>query len=451
MATEVGKLSLRDTLRFQWHVGVLAALWGLAAPNRFFVERLVRWNTGARTARFLADLRQKYRSSYLRLWFPWSATLLVMDPQGIDAVLASSDNAADPDLKRRTLSQFVPDSLVVSSGTAWRERRTFNESALQFGERLHRDADAFVAIIDAEVARFAAESRAELGFADFEHLAERIAHQVLMGRDVVDLEMTALLAKVVKRSNGYALPRAAAAFSAFYRLLDAHLARHGAAIARGAPAAPCLMGDAAALVAGGHCGASASVSTQVGFWCFVIKDALEINVPRTLALIAAHSEVYRNAQQDVDAMPAFDAKSAAGLAYLEGCLREQLRLWTPVPLLLRRVVADFELPGGVALRAGEKIMIHAGFYHRDPMHFGAAADTFAPTATSALDAPRLYSFSAGRQSCAGQFVARFLLTATLAALLKRMRFELIGPAIATGGIPHQYDHFAIRLRAGPRS
>jgi hypothetical protein len=255
---------------------------------------------------------------------------------------------------------------------------------------------------------------------------------------------------VVRRSNWYCLPRAAAPFAAFYRLLEAHLARHGERAARGAPPQACLMADTAALVAGGRCTATTSVATQIGFWCFVIKDALEINVPRTLALIAAHPDVYRRVQADVDAAPPVDAKSAAGQAYLEGCLREQLRLWTPVPLLLRRVVADFELPGGVALRAGEKIMIHAGFHHRDPKSFGAGADRFLPTAAPAPDAPRLYSFSGGRQSCAGQFVARFLLTATLASLVKRLRFELVGPAIATERIAHLCNHFAIRFRTERR-
>ena len=154
MALEVRKLSLWDTLRFQCRVSVPAFLWGLAAPNRMLVGLLVRWNAGEATNRFLSGLRQKYRSSYLRLWFPFSATLLVMDPQGMDAVMASADNAADPDLKKRTLSQFVPDSLVISCDPEWPVRRAFNVSVLQFGERLHPHADAFTQVITAEVAQW---------------------------------------------------------------------------------------------------------------------------------------------------------------------------------------------------------------------------------------------------------------------------------------------------------
>ena len=225
MASEVGRLSCWDTLRFVWWVSVPAYLWGLAAPNRVPVRLLVRWHAGEGSARFLVALRRKYRSSYLRLWFPFGATLLVMDPLGIDAVLASSDNVADPELKKRTLSQFVPDALVVSSGAEWRERRDFNEGVLEFGHPLHRHADAFVQIITAAVAQFADEHGPEPRWGDFDALAEQISHQVLLGQGQIDPLMTAQLARVVKRSNWYFLPRAGAAFAAFYALLAAHLAQ----------------------------------------------------------------------------------------------------------------------------------------------------------------------------------------------------------------------------------
>ncbi len=177
MAIAVGKLSLWDTLRFFCLVSVPVTLWGLVAPNRFMVGLLARWDVGRATGHFLSTLRRKYRSSYLRLWFPGGPTLLVMDPHGMDAVLASDANAADPELKKRTLSQFIPDSLVISSGAEWRVRRDFNESVLQFGHRLHRHADAFVQIIAAEVEQLTRKPGSELCWEDFQSLAERISHQ----------------------------------------------------------------------------------------------------------------------------------------------------------------------------------------------------------------------------------------------------------------------------------
>jgi len=450
MALEVRKLSLWDTLRFQCRVSVPAFLWGLAAPNRILVGLLVRWNAGEATNRFLSGLRQKYRSSYLRLWFPFSATLLVMDPQGMDAVMASADNAADPDLKKRTLSQFVPDSLVISCDPEWPVRRAFNVSVLQFGERLHPHADAFTQVITAEVARFAKERGPELRWEDFEALAERISHQVLLGEGCVDPEMTAQLAQVVKRSNWYLLPRASAAFAAFYARLEGYLARHGAEAKGDAASTRCLMADSATLLASHPPTPVTSASTQIAFWFFVIKDALEINMAKTLALLASHPDVYDRVQREIDAMQAPAARAIDGLDYLEGCIAEGLRLWTPVPILLRRVRRSFPVVDGVTVNEGEKVLIHAGFYHRDVEYFGNDANRFAPRQGSADPSPRLYFFSAGRQSCAGQFVARFLLKATLASLLKAARFELVGPRTGTDPVPYLYDHFKIRLRIHPQ-
>jgi hypothetical protein len=41
----------------------------------------------------------------------------------------------------------------------------------------------------------------------------------------------------------------------------------------------------------------------------------------------------------------------------------------------------------------------------------------------------------------------FMLKATLAALLRESRFELVGPAIEPARIPYLYDHFGVVLRA----
>ena len=209
------------------------------------------------------------------------------------------------------------------------------------------------------------------------------------------------------------------------------------------------MADAAEALESGGTAPSTSVPTQIGFWFYVIKDALEINVARTLALIAAHAEIYEGVQREITAMPAPTAQAIDALHFLESCIGEQLRLWTPVPILLRRTVNAFSLPGGVAVGAGEQILIHAGFYHRDVDFFGEAANQFSPQRRAHETLPQVYSFSAGRQSCAGQFVARFLLKATLALLLARYRFELLDPRIDSARVPYQYDHFKLRFRVSP--
>ena len=185
---------------------------------------------------------------------------------------------------------------------------------------------------------------------------------------------------------------------------------------------------------------------QIGFWFFVLKDAVELHVARTLALIAAHPDIQDRVREEIRRAPALSAQEIDGYRYLETCIEEQLRLWTPVPILLRRAVKPFSLPGDISIAADEQILIHAGAYHRDARVFGEIANQFAPDSVNNTDPP-VYFFSAHVQSCAGESLARFLLKATLASLLARFRFELVAPGIRPGQIPYLYDHFKIAIRA----
>lgn len=451
MAIEVKKISWWDALRLQLCVTLPASLWGLVAPNRLLVPLLARWDAAGCTVRFLSGLRQRYQCDHLWVWFPLGRTLLVLDPDSMDAVLDSEENAADPVLKKRALSRFVPDALVISSGDEWRDRRRFNESVLDTGHP-HRHRDAFAEIVAREVDQLAAQRLGELRWAEFQTLGERISHQVILGSGCVDPEMTAQLAHMASRSN--ILLRHGRSFTAFYERIERYLSRHGASLAgarreqqsEGEPLPKrCLMHESAAFLEQRSAGSTTRVPTQIGFWFFVLKDAVELHVARTLVLIAAHPDVQARAREEVRSAGALTGQAIDGLRYLDACIREQLRLWTPVPILLRRAVTSFSLRGEIAIRARQQILVHAGFYHRDAHVFGERADKFSPD--SADRSPTLYVFSRYRQSCAGESLVRLVLKATLASLLARFRFELVGPAIAPSRIPYLYDHFKVKLRS----
>lgn len=444
VTVEARKISCWDTVRLQVFVALPAILWGLVAANRFFVGLLSRHDVGRHTARFLESLRQKYQCD--RLWsrFPLTRTLLVLDPKGIDAVLASHQNAADPPLKKNALAKSIPDALTISSGDEWLDRRPFNERVLGFGGP-HRHRDAFKDIVFQQVDRVIATPPGELRWPDFQTLGQAISHQVLLGSGQVRPDMTAQLAQMVGRSNWPLLPRKRRSFAAFYGGIERQLAEHRAG---GAPASTtCLMHDSARLLDQGSAGPLTRVPAQIGFWFFVLKDAVELHVARTLALIAADAEVQHRVREEIRRAHPLTADAIDGLQYLEACLGEQLRLWTPVPILLRRAVRSFSLIDGITVDAQQQILMHTGFYHRDPRVFGATAHAFSPArVTEGSPLPRVYVFSDGHQSCAGQFLARFILKAALARLLGQFRFELIGPRVETGRVPYLYDHFKIKLR-----
>ena len=442
MAIDVKEMSWWDTVRLHIFVTLPATLWGFVVPNRVFVSWLSRWDSGRHTADFFSDLRQKYQCEHLWSWFPWRRTLLVLDRQSIDAVLVSEKNAADPPLKKDALSKSIPDALTVSSGAEWRDRRCFNEEVLGFG-KLHPHRDAFNEIVFREVDQLAITRPSELRWADFQRLGERISHQVLFGTGHVEPEMTTQFARMAQRSNWPFLPRHRRSFADFYERIDAHLNRHRQADGGSLPP-HCLVHDSARLLEQRSATASTRVPSQIGFWFFVLKDAVELHVARTLALIAAHPQVQDRVRLEIRNVSAFTAQAIDGLQYLDACIAEQLRLWTPVPILLRRAVESFSLRGQIPIESGQQILIHTGSYHRDPRVYGEIAHLFAPGSTAHTPS---YFFSGHRQSCAGESLARFLLKAALAGMLAKFRFELIAPSMATGHVPYLYDHFKIRLRS----
>src|SRR4029079_18672109 len=175
---------------------------------------------------------------------------------------------------------------------------------------------------------------------------------------------------------------------AFYARIDQLLAGQ-----RTASLASCLMHDAAMSLSGGSATEATKVPSQIGFWFFVLKDAIELHVARTLALIAAHPKVQARVRQEIKAAGPLTANSIDGLRYLEACIAEQLRLWTPVPLLLRRAENDFLLGPGIPVEAEQQLLIHAGVYHRDPRIFGDLADTFVPDAAGGPGAPKARFFT----------------------------------------------------------
>jgi cytochrome P450 len=120
-----------------------------------------------------------------------------------------------------------------------------------------------------------------------------------------------------------------------------------------------------------------------------------------------------------------------------------------VPLLLRRVEQPLTLEGGIALEAAERIVIRAGFYHRDPRVFGELMDSFSPDLLDDCNAQARGVLSPRERSCVGRSLALFVLKAALAALLARCRCEPLRLASQAGRTPNLYDRSATDLRALP--
>jgi choline dehydrogenase-like flavoprotein/cytochrome P450 len=447
------RLSLWDGLRFHLAVTIPGYFYGLVAPRPWFVPLLARCDVARHAGRVIGELRDKHAGRDIWIWFPLARTLLVTQPGTRDAMLDSKHNAADPTLKRRALGTFTPEGVIVSSGNAWEDRRPFNEAALGFGRRVHEDAEAFRRIVFRAIDEPIVRPGKDLRWRDFNALAVRISQEVILGAGHTDGMIADDLPRLVACGNAL-LCRRRGAFARYYERIDLHLARRarasescGKSAIAGEPVADqCLVHRAARLGDQGFANDVTRVPDQVAFWLFVLKDALELHVPRTLALIAAHPSVQARACAEIAEAGVLTAAAIDGLRYLEACVIEQLRLWTPVPILLRRVRPGdtFEVHDALRVQEKQQMLFHAAAYHRDPRVFGAAVHRFTPDPDA--QRPPVFVFSAGRQACAGQFLVRFLLKAILARLLQSSHVELIAPRIEPDAIPYSYNHYGIRLR-----
>ena len=427
-------------------------LGGIVAPNPRFWPWLVRCQIPVATNLFLRSVRNKYGP---RAWsrFPLKSTLLVLDGDGIDRVLALKQNFAHPFVKRRPVSRFTPSGAVISRHPQWTNRRDLNTHVLAFGRTEHPDGNAFIKLVNEKVERLLDTRREMLVWDDFSALAARISQQVIFGRGEYRTDFAKNLGRLVSRSNYFF--RRYPDYWSFFRRIDEQLERQ----AQTHDPDNSLVCEAARWVAE-HSGAhDAEASSQAAFWLFVMKDAIELHTVRTLALIASASDDVR---QEVltEVRKADPAKGACvgTLKFLEACIKEQLRLWTPVPILLRVATEDFTLCD-IDVRAGQQILMHVGFYHRDPEVFGAVADRFSPEKRVLIDKandksvtnsdPPLYVFSQYQRSCAGEYLAIFLLKAVLAALIRRSNFVLLEQSIDTNAVPAAIDPFALRFWRRP--
>ena len=107
-----------------------------------------------------------------------------------------------------------------------------------------------------------------------------------------------------------------------------------------------------------------------------------------------------------DTNPADGALVRTDIGFLQRCVHETVRLQPSSPVAMRWALEDIELPGGVHLRAGDKLIIDLMAANRDRTIFGDAADAFDPHRELPIGIPKWgLSFGQGMHACIGQDLA----------------------------------------------
>lgn len=440
MPSSIPTVSLLDSLLYNLCQVLPSYLQGLFTRSRFWMSFWSAIHPDPLGVKLVRRFRRKYDSDYLYLYMLRTKSLVVLDPEGIRRVLDYSPTVyAEASLKRRGMSHFQPNAVTISRGAAWHDRRAFNEGVVGVAAgQVHPMAGPFLDVVRLEVARLQQRAGDRLGWPDLADLFERVTLQVAFGKGGHDTTVTTALHAMMREANRVALLRKSRHFDGFYASLRNYL--------RYPPAASLV-----ALCPHAPATDVTRVENQIPHWLFAMKDTLAENVARALALILAHPFAEHKVREELAQADLGTVRGIDGLAYLEGCLQEAMRLWPTTPLLVREMVMA-DVLGGTVVPHGTQVLILNGFNHRDADTL-SSADTFVPDRwqSSPIDY-RFNHLSNGPQVCAGKDLALFIGKAVLATLLAGGRYALIRPALDPDRpLPHAYNYYRLALSRTPRA
>ncbi|MFT6531397.1 MAG: cytochrome P450 [Limimaricola cinnabarinus] len=167
----------------------------------------------------------------------------------------------------------------------------------------------------------------------------------------------------------------------------------------------------------------------------------------TLYLLATHPQIQKRAAQEAAAFSG-EFAGLSKLKLIRDCTREALRLYPPVPMMVRETTRP-ERFRDRDLRRGTQVVLSPWHLHRherfwdDPDGFDPDRWGRADTKDSARRA--FLPFSAGPRVCPGAGFAMAEAAVLLAALLARYRFEPV-----VGDVPVPVAHLTVRSKAGIR-
>lgn len=155
----------------------------------------------------------------------------------------------------------------------------------------------------------------------------------------------------------------------------------------------------------------------------------------TWMLLAQHPDVYARMRAEVDRVlgagatartPGFD--DLVNLPYTLQVFKEALRLYPPVPMLVRQATQSITL-GGYALPAGSVVVLSPAMLHRRPEAFPDPErfdpDRWTPEAEARLPVSTYLPFGSGPRVCIGNHFAMMEGHVVLATLAQRVLFTLV--------------------------
>ncbi|XP_025266600.1 cytochrome P450 4C1-like [Camponotus floridanus] len=173
------------------------------------------------------------------------------------------------------------------------------------------------------------------------------------------------------------------------------------------------------------------IREEVDTFMFEGHDTTAVGIMFALLLLAEHKEVQERVRVEVNTMMQENGgkltmKSLQNLSYLDRCLKEALRLYPSVFLILRKTAEDVKLHSYV-VPAGTNLHLNIYGVHKDPNFWPNPEifdpDRFLPENIRNRHPYSYLSFSAGPRNCIGQRFGLLELKAIIAPLVYNFYLE----------------------------
>ncbi|WP_298432765.1 cytochrome P450 [uncultured Jannaschia sp.] len=427
---------------------------GLLGYARAFRQDIL----SAQPARLYGAWMAEFRTPFFRSY-------MMNDPELIDLVLKERpDDFPKSDRVREGLAPLLGRSVFVTNGEEWKRQRRIIDPA--FGRGRLRDAfQAMLAAADAMIAR------APEGEVEVEELASYAAADVIF-RTLFSVPIEdRLAAQVFHEFRAYQRTQPLLNVAALVPLprwvprLHKRATRRAAASIRGAIAA-LVARRAAEIAAGtapddlatkimtcpdpdtGHRFSPEEMVDQVAIFFLAGHETSASALAWGLYLLATHPSAQTRVAVEADRdWAAFNLADLSRLPFTRDVFREVLRLYPPVPMMVRETTRP-ETFRGRGAPVGAQVVLSPWHLHRHT-RLWSNADAFDPDRwgrdeTTEASRRAYMPFSAGPRVCTGAGFAMAEGVLLLARLAGAFRLEAVGPP------PVPVAHLTVRSRDGIR-
>lgn len=154
----------------------------------------------------------------------------------------------------------------------------------------------------------------------------------------------------------------------------------------------------------------AGICEEVDTFMFEGFDTTSAGLTFSLMNLSLHPEMqercYQEIIKNIDDFNNLDISQLNKLKYMECFLKETMRLYPSVPIIMRETVQETQLANGLILPPNTFISIHIFDIHRNPKHFENPntfdPERFSPEKSAGRHPYAFSPFSAGQRNCIGE-------------------------------------------------